>query len=274
MTRSYNDIPRFKDVTEAEWNDYHWQLRNRLHTTDDFAGVLNLSDQQRADLDACMGRFRVSVTPYYASLMDPDDPACPVRMQGVPSPAELVIRHEDVKDAVSEDVDSPTPRITHRYPDRVLFVVTEMCSMYCRHCTRRRLVGGSEAMVRKTEIDNAIRYIERSPEVRDVLLSGGDPLGAVRSPSRRDHPAHPRHSARGDHPLGHARTGGLSAAHHARARGDAQEVPARCTSTRTSTTPRSSRRRASVPATCSPTAASPWGTRRCSCVVSTIAPRS
>ena len=176
MTRSYSDIPLFKDVTEAEWNDYHWQLRNRLHTTDDFAGVLNLSNQQRAELDACMGRFRVSVTPYYASLMDPDDHACPIRMQGVPSPAELIIRHEDVRDAVSEDVDSPTPRITHRYPDRVLFVVTEMCSMYCRHCTRRRLVGGSEAMVRRSEIDNAIRYIERSPEVRDVLLSGGDPL--------------------------------------------------------------------------------------------------
>ena len=97
-------------------------------------------------------------------------------MQGVPTPAELVIHSEDLEDAVSEDFDSPTPRITHRYPDRVLFVVTEMCSMYCRHCTRRRLVGGTEDMVAKTEIDNAIKYIERSPEVRDVLISGGDPL--------------------------------------------------------------------------------------------------
>jgi lysine 2,3-aminomutase len=176
MARSYRDISLFHDVTDEEWNDYRWQLRNRLRSTDDFAHVLNLDDQQRADLDACMGRFRVSVTPYYASLMDPDDPLCPIRMQGVPSPAELVIHREDLKDAVSEDVDSPTPRITHRYPDRVLFVVTEMCSMYCRHCTRRRLVGKTEEMVRRTEIDNAIRYIERSPEVRDVLLSGGDPL--------------------------------------------------------------------------------------------------
>src|ERR1035437_7810432 len=108
--------------------------------------------------------------------MDPDDPRCPVRMQAVPSPAELVIQHEDLKDAVSEAFDSPTPRITHRYPDRVLFVGTEMCSMYCRHCTRRRLVGGTEAMVQQSEIDNAIKYIERSPEVRDVLISGGDPL--------------------------------------------------------------------------------------------------
>jgi lysine 2,3-aminomutase len=176
MTRSYTDIRLFKDVTPEEWSDYRWHLRHRLTTTADFEQVLNLSGQQRADLDACLGKFRVSVTPYYASLMDPGDHTCPVRMQGVPTPAELVIHREDLKDAASEDFDSPTPRITHRYPDRVLFVVTEMCSMYCRHCTRRRLVGGTEAMVRETEIDNAITYIERSPEVRDVLISGGDPL--------------------------------------------------------------------------------------------------
>jgi lysine 2,3-aminomutase len=176
MIRDRKDIPRFKDVSDEQWNDYHWQLRNRLTTTEDFAGVLNLTDGERRDLDACMGRFRVSVTPYYASLMDPDDPTDPVRMQGVPTPAELVIHAEDIEDAVSEDFDSPTPRITHRYPDRVLFVVTEMCSMYCRHCTRRRLVGGTEDIVAKTEIDNAIAYIERAAEVRDVLISGGDPL--------------------------------------------------------------------------------------------------
>ena len=138
MGRSYTDIPLFKDVKPEEWRDWHWQLRNRLTTTADFDQVMNLDDAQRADLDACMGKFRVSVTPYYASLIDPDDPHDPVRMQAVPTPAELVIHKEDIKDAVSEDFDSPTPRITHRYPDRVLFVVTEMCSMYCRHCTRRQ----------------------------------------------------------------------------------------------------------------------------------------
>ncbi len=176
MIRDRKDIARFKEVSDADWNDYKWQLRNRLTTTDDFAGVLNLTDAQRKDLDACMGKFRVSVTPYYASLMDPDEATDPVRMQAVPTPAELVIHAEDIEDAVSEDFDSPTPRITHRYPDRVLFVVTEMCSMYCRHCTRRRLVGGTEDIVARAEIDNAITYIERSPEVRDVLISGGDPL--------------------------------------------------------------------------------------------------
>jgi lysine 2,3-aminomutase len=174
--RHWQEIARFKDVSEGEWNDYRWQLANRLTTVADFEQVLNFTAGQRADLEACMGKFRVSVTPYYASLMDPDDPHCPVRMQAVPTPAELLVRPEDLKDAVSEDFDSPTPRITHRYPDRVLFVVTEMCSMYCRHCTRRRLVGGTEDFVAKGEIDNAIKYIERSPEVRDVLISGGDPL--------------------------------------------------------------------------------------------------
>jgi len=176
MQRHYKDIPLFKDVKDDQWNDYRWQLRNRLTTTEDFAQVLHLDDGQRADLDACMGKFRVSVTPYYASLIDPDDRHDPVRMQAVPTPAELVVRPEDLKDAIAEDFDSPTPRITHRYPDRVLFVVTEMCSMYCRHCTRRRLVGGTEDLVAHGEIDNAIKYIERSPEVRDVLISGGDPL--------------------------------------------------------------------------------------------------
>ena len=174
--RDRKAIPRFADVSDADWADYKWQLRNRLTTIEDFDQVLNLTDQQRADLQACMGKFRVSVTPYYASLMDPDDPAVPVRMQGVPTPAELVVHKEDLKDAVSEDFDSPTPRLTHRYPDRVLFVVTEMCSMYCRHCTRRRLVGGTEGAIPQKEIDDAITYIERSPEVRDVLISGGDPL--------------------------------------------------------------------------------------------------
>jgi lysine 2,3-aminomutase len=143
---------------------------------DELARVVPLRGGEREEIARCLKRFRMAVTPYYASLMDPDDPTDPVRMQGVPTLAELVIHREDLEDAVSEDFDSPTPRITHRYPDRVLFVVTEMCSMYCRHCTRRRLVGGTEDIVASPEIDNAITYIERATEVRDVLISGGDPL--------------------------------------------------------------------------------------------------
>jgi lysine 2,3-aminomutase len=176
VTRNWKDIPLFKGVSDGEWNDWRWQLRNRVSTVEDFEQLLNMTDGQRADLQACMGKFRVAVTPYYASLMDPDDPKCPVRMQGVPSPLELVVHEEDMEDAIAETIDSPTPSITHRYPDRVLFVVTEMCSMYCRHCTRRRIVGGHESIVSEKIIDDAITYIQRNKKVRDVLISGGDPL--------------------------------------------------------------------------------------------------
>jgi len=174
--RNWKDIPLFAGVTDEEWSDWRWQLRHRLSTVDDFRQTLHLDDAQIADLEACLGKFRVAVTPYYASLMDPDDPRCPVRMQGVPTPAELVVREEDMEDAIAETIDSPTPSITHRYPDRVLFVVTEMCSMYCRHCTRRRIVGGHESIVSRKIIDDAITYISRNTDVRDVLISGGDPL--------------------------------------------------------------------------------------------------
>ena len=176
MTRSYKDIPLFKDVTDEQWQDWRWQVRNRLTTTADFDQVLNLTDSQRADLDACMGKFRVAVTPYYASLMDPDDERCPVRIQGVPSSQELMVGKGEMEDAIAETIDSPTTLITHRYPDRVLFITTEMCSMYCRHCTRRRIVGESEGATSEQDYENAFTYIERNHDVRDVLLSGGDPL--------------------------------------------------------------------------------------------------
>jgi len=176
MARHFRERPLFKDVTDEQWNDWHWQVRHRLTTVDDLDQVLHLTDEQRADLERCMGRFRVAVTPYYASLMDSDDPSCPVRQQGVPTPAELTVGAADMHDSLSEAVDSPTTLITHRYPDRVLFITTEMCSMYCRHCTRRRIVGEHEGAVSDKDFENAFTYIRRNPEVRDVLLSGGDPL--------------------------------------------------------------------------------------------------
>ena len=175
-TRHYGDIPLFKDVTDEQWTDWHWQVRHRLTTVEDLDQVLHLTDEQRADLERCMGKFRVAVTPYYASLMDPDDPSCPVRQQGVPTPAELTVGAADIKDSLGEAIDSPTTLITHRDPDRVLFITTEMCSMYCRHCTRRRIVGEHEGAVSNEDFENAFTYIRRNPEVRDVLLSGGDPL--------------------------------------------------------------------------------------------------
>ena len=224
MIRDRKDIPLFKDVSDAEWNDYRWQLRNRLTTTDGLRAACSTSPtQQRKDLDACMGKFRVSVTPYYASLMDPDDPTDPVRMQGVPTPAELVIHAEDLEDAVSEDFDSPTPRITHRYPDRVLFVVTEMCSMYCRHCTRRRLVGGTEDIVARGR-DRQRHQVHRArPRGPRRAHQRRRPAGAQRRAAREHHRARARHRPRGDHPPRLAHAGRLPAAHHPRAGGDAEK---------------------------------------------------
>ena len=174
--KPYTEIPLFNGVPETDWNDWKWQVRHRLTTLDDFEQVLHLDDAQREDITRCLGRFRVAVTPYYASLMSPDDERCPVRLQGVPNSKELIVGEGDLEDSIGETIDSPTRLITHRYPDRVLFLVTEMCSMYCRHCTRRRIVGGTEAAVSDRDYENAFTYIRRNKDVRDVLISGGDPL--------------------------------------------------------------------------------------------------
>jgi len=176
MARHFREIPLFKDVTDEQWNDWRWQVRHRLTSVDDFDQVLHLDDQDREDLKACMGKFRVAATPYYCSLIDPDDKRDPVRRQAVPTTAELIVGAADMEDQLAETVDSPTPLITHRYPDRVLFLVTEMCSMYCRHCTRRRIVGESEGAASQDDYEAAFTYIERNKDVRDVLISGGDPF--------------------------------------------------------------------------------------------------
>lgn len=174
--RNWKDIPLFKDVTEEQWMDWHWQVAHRLSTVEEIAQVVNLSDQEKEDIQKVMGGFRVGITPYYASLMDPDDPRDPVRMQAVPTLKEMHRSAADDADPLHEDSDSPAPGLTHRYPDRVLFLITDQCSMYCRHCTRRRLAGETDGARSKAEIDACIDYIRRTPEVRDVLLSGGDAL--------------------------------------------------------------------------------------------------
>jgi lysine 2,3-aminomutase len=174
--RNWKEIPLFKDVTEEQWNDWHWQIDNRLSTLEDIEAVLDLTEQEREDIAKVIGGFRVGITPYYASLMDPKDPMCPVRMQAVPTLAEMHRSEADDADPLHEDADSPAPGLTHRYPDRVLFLVTDKCSMYCRHCTRRRLAGETDGARSKEDIDACIEYIKKTPQVRDVLLSGGDAL--------------------------------------------------------------------------------------------------
>jgi lysine 2,3-aminomutase len=166
----------FGSVSEAEWNDWHWQVKNRIMTVRDLKKYLPLSEKEEADIEAVLKKFRMAITPYYLTLIDPANPDCPIRKQAVPCISELNVGKFDSLDPLHEDVDSPVPGLTHRYPDRVLFLITDMCSMYCRHCTRRRFAGQSDRMAGKERIDKAIEYIRNTPQIRDVLLSGGDAL--------------------------------------------------------------------------------------------------
>jgi lysine 2,3-aminomutase len=171
-------------VPAAQWNDWRWQLAHMLTTADELAGVVALSDGERAGLAASAQLFRVGITPYYASLMDPVHASCPIRMQAIPALAEADIRAEELRDPLGEDSHNPAPSIVHKYPDRVLFLVVDRCGIYCRHCNRRRLVGGDDPPT-TAELDAGIEYIARTPRIRDVLLSGGDPL--LLSTRRLDH---------------------------------------------------------------------------------------
>ena len=162
--------------SQEEWNDYKWQLRNRITDYNKLKTILKLSAEEEAVFQAEKFPFRLAITPYYLSLIDENNPFDPVRLQAISRIEESYISPQDMTDPLNEDTDSPTPGLTHRYPDRVLFFVTDQCSMYCRHCTRRRKAGEHDAIMPQDNINKAIEYIKRTPEIRDVILSGGDPL--------------------------------------------------------------------------------------------------
>lgn len=166
----------FPNVSDADWDSWHWQVRNRLQTTQDLEKFITLNDNEKKSIEAVLAKFRMAITPYYFSLIDLNNPDCPIWKQAIPSLSEMHISEDDLYDPLAEDDDSPVPGLTHRYPDRVLFLITDMCSMYCRHCTRRRFAGQEDKSMSKKRIDEAIEYIKNHPEVRDVLLSGGDAL--------------------------------------------------------------------------------------------------
>lgn len=172
----YSQVPIWKNVTDTEWNDWKWQVRNRITTLDQLKNIINLTPEEEEGIQRCLETLRMAITPYYAMQMDPDNPACPIRKQAVPIGAELQDSVWNYDDPLHEEADSPVPGITHRYPDRVLLLVTDQCSMYCRHCTRRRMVGGNDQPLPSSNIDRAIEYIKKTPEIRDVLISGGDSL--------------------------------------------------------------------------------------------------
>ncbi len=166
----------FPQVTDEQWNDWHWQVKNRIETLDQLKQYISLTEEEQEGVRVALKTLRMAITPYYLSLIDPNNPNDPVRRQAIPSIKETHQASADLLDPLHEDEDSPVPGITHRYPDRVLFLITDMCSMYCRHCTRRRFAGQKDANVGLDLIQQGIDYIARTPQVRDVLLSGGDCL--------------------------------------------------------------------------------------------------
>jgi lysine 2,3-aminomutase len=167
----------FSGISLEEWNDWHWQVRNRILGVDSLSRILSLSHEEREAILHHSDTLPLAITPYYASLLKADDPLQPLRRTVVPVDAECRVHCGEAADPLGEENDSPVPGIVHRYPDRVLFLVTRFCSTYCRYCTRSRMVGrSSKSHFSMREWEQAIAYIEKTPAIRDVLISGGDPL--------------------------------------------------------------------------------------------------
>jgi lysine 2,3-aminomutase len=166
---------RRQDVPDALWSDWRWQLQHRVTTTEELSRYVELTAEERRAMAGAPSLFRVGITPYYLSLIDPKHPFCPVRMQVIPTQDELEQHDGEYRDPLGEDELSPRTGLVHRYPDRVLLLALDRCAIYCRHCNRRRLVGGEEPIARD-DIGRALEYIRAHEEIHDVLISGGDPL--------------------------------------------------------------------------------------------------
>lgn len=163
------------NVPDEQWDDWRWQLAHRLNSLEELSQFIHLTAEEVAGLTAD-DKFRVDVIPYFASLIDPDDPHCPVRRQVIPLGRELQAFEGMMEDSLAEDAHSPVPGLVHRYPDRVLMLITTQCASYCRYCTRSRIVGNPHQTFSKTDFELQLDYLRRTPQVRDVLISGGDPL--------------------------------------------------------------------------------------------------
>jgi len=168
----------YPGTSTIEWNDWRWQMRARIRTLDELARIFHLSDDEYQAVKKHTGSLPVGITPYYASLMDPKDPREPLRRTHIMTGEEYLRGPGEDDDPLAEDHDTPAPGIVHRYPDRVLFLTTGTCSTYCRYCTRARVVGnpGGEYQFSVRQWEQALAYLEDHTEVRDVLMSGGDPL--------------------------------------------------------------------------------------------------
>lgn len=164
------------EINDEDWSDWRWQQRKRFRTIDQLKNVINVSQNEQMAFLKSNEMFHMGITPYYAALMDKDDPMCPIRLQSVPQMGELDILASDLEDPLAEERDMPVPGITHRYPDRVLFYTTHNCPVYCRHCTRKRKVADPTSATAKEQMEEAFSYIARTPSIRDIVISGGDPL--------------------------------------------------------------------------------------------------
>ncbi len=166
----------WSDVPPEQWNDWRWQFKNRVTTLEGLEKHLNLTPQERTGVILSGNKLALAVTPHYFNLIDRDNPDCPIRRQVIPNVGEGTISPSEMADPCGEDSHMPVPGLVHRYPDRVLFLVTDRCAAYCRYCTRSRVVSGAGEQELHTDFDQAIAYLEKHTEIRDVLLSGGDPL--------------------------------------------------------------------------------------------------
>ncbi len=166
----------WESESAARWNDWHWQQRERITRLSELEKVIRVTPEERQACAETEAEFRMGITPYYAALMDPQDPRCPVRLQAVPTMGEMQIAPADLEDPLAEERDMPVPGVTHRYPDRVLFYTTHNCPVYCRHCTRKRKVADPTSAAAKKQLEDGLAYIEKHEEIRDVVISGGDPL--------------------------------------------------------------------------------------------------
>ena len=169
-------IPIRSIATDEEWKDWYWQLRNRITDFDTLRKYIRLLPEEEQMAQNTAYSFRMAITPYYLSRIDHSNPNDPVRLQAIPRIQESYLADVDMADPLHEDDDAPVPGMTHRYPDRVLLLITDQCAMYCRHCTRRRKAGENDAPMPHENVEKAIQYIREHKEVRDVILSGGDPL--------------------------------------------------------------------------------------------------
>jgi len=172
----YSGQGLWANVPAKDWNDWTWQLRNRITTLAQLEKLMTLTPDEKEGCLFAAHKLSLAITPYYFNLIDTKDPECPIRKQVIPNIKESYIAPGESSDPVGEEGTMPVPGIVHRYPDRVLFLVTDRCASYCRYCTRSRLVSNAQAYDFHPELEQGLKYIESHPEIRDVLISGGDPL--------------------------------------------------------------------------------------------------